>query len=355
MLVALYYPHTVIRSKNLLKTALLLWDSVECIVPRSNWRIETPFKEKSYNEATELIVRPHVPNQQQRNYANTEVKNFLQEQGSEFFLQNALRNRYNRKFLVYPEKFLRTTWHLLEKHGLARWDHISRDYGVPPALGLLMMSFLADACAGTQRQKVTDRVLAYSLLERAKATLVGAPYVEGLDASQVAPELNRLVTLSLRVLDGRSIPIKKLLAFRKREAKGKSADYRRLRLNYLENLKKYVDRMLKEAKTKADVKEIERQFKEDMREDLYNLKRELNIASVEPLFSKEMLLTALVLGGALLEPISGLTKLAATLKGIGIIPLIKTRFRHKRERRKALLQHKISWLYLTQEKSLSLR
>ncbi|UCC96185.1 MAG: hypothetical protein JSW40_05435, partial [Candidatus Omnitrophota bacterium] len=76
-----------------------------------------------------------------------------------------------------------------------------------------------------QRQKVTDRVLAYSLLERAKATFFGAPYVEGLDASQVAPELNRLVTLSLRVLDARSIPIKKLLAFRKREAKGKSTDY----------------------------------------------------------------------------------------------------------------------------------
>lgn len=355
MLVALYYPHTVIRSKNLLKTALLLWDYVECIVPRPNWRLEAPFKEKSYNEAIELIVHPHVPNQQQRNYANTDVKNFLQEQGSEFFLQNALRNRYNRNFLVYPEKFLRTTWHLLENHGLARWDNISRDYGVPPALGLLMMSSLADACAGTQKQKVTDQVLAYSLLERAKATLVGAPYVEGLDASQVAPELNRLVTLCLRVLDARAIPINKLLAFRKREVKGKSADYRTMRLNYLKNLKKYVDRMLKEAKTKADVKEIERQFKEDMREDLYNLKRELSIASVEPLFSKEMLLTALVLGGSLLEPLSGFTKLAATLKGIGIIPLIKTRFKHKRERRKALLQHKISWLYLTQEKSLSLR
>ena len=113
--------------------------------------------------------------------------------------------------------------------------------------------------------------------------------------------------------------------------------------------------MLKEAKTKADVKEIERQFKADMREDIYNLKSELNIASVDALFSKEMLLTALVLGGALLEPISGLTTLAATLKGIGIIPLIKTGLKHKRERRKALLQHKISWLYLTQEKGLSLR
>lgn len=87
MLVALYYPHTAIRSKNLLKTALLLWDSVECIVPRSNWRMEAPFKEKYYNEAIDLIVRPHVPNQQQKNHANIEVRNFLLEQGSNFFFK----------------------------------------------------------------------------------------------------------------------------------------------------------------------------------------------------------------------------------------------------------------------------
>jgi len=200
MLVALYYPHTIIRSKNLIKTALLLWDSVECIVPEPDWHLEKPFKEQSYNEAIELIVRPHVPNSQQRSRAHADVNHFLQEQGSQFFLQNALRNHYHRDFSIFHDKFLNTTWHRLESHGLARWDDTSMDYRVPPALGLLMMSSLADACAGTQKQKVTDRVLAYSLLERAKATLVGAPYVEGLDASQVAPELNRLVTLCLRVL-----------------------------------------------------------------------------------------------------------------------------------------------------------
>lgn len=355
MLVALYYPHTVISSRNLLKTALLLWDYVECIVPKPNWRFESIFKEKSYNEAIELIIRPHVPNDQQRKNAHQEVRNFLQEEGSQFFLQNTLRSRYQGDFLVYPDKFLKSTWNLLEHKGLARWDTFSNDYGVPPALGMLMMSSLADACAGIQKQKVTDRVQAYSLLERAKATLVGAPYIEGLDASQVAPKLKRLITISLCVLDARTIPIKKLLAFRKREAKGKSEDYRTMRLNYLKNLKKYVDRMIKEAKTKDDVKEIERQFKADMKVDLYNLKKELNLASIEPLFSREMLLTAMAVGGAFLEPISGLTSLAATVKGIGIIPLIKTNLKHRKERRKALLQNKISWLYLTQEKILSLR
>ena len=233
MLTALYYPHTIVRSRNLIKTALLLWDSVECIVPGRDWKLEAPFDQRSYNEAIELIFRPHVPNQQDRKHAHKEVRNFLEEEGARFFLENVLQGRSHRDYLVYPQKFLNRTWSLLEHEGLARWDRMSLDYGVPPALGLLMMSSLADACAGTQKQKVTDRVQAYSILERAKAKLVGAPYVEGLDASQVAPELNRLVTLSLKVLDARSIPIKKILALRKREAKGSSADYRTMRLNYL--------------------------------------------------------------------------------------------------------------------------
>lgn len=355
MLTALYYPHTIIQSKNLIKTALLLWDSVEVIIPRRNFQLEAPFEEKSYNEAIELIIRGHVPNNQQRNQAHQEVTDFLQEEGSQFFLESALRRVYRSDYLLYPEKFLKNTWHLLKQRGLARWDHLSRDYGVPPALGLLMMASLADACAGTQKQKVTDRVQAYSLLKKAKATLVGAPYVKGLDASQVAPELNRLVALSLKVLDARSIPIRKLLALRKREAKGSSADYRTMRLNYMKHLQAYVDRILKEAKTKGDIKEIERQFKADLKDDLLNLKRELRLASIEPLFSKEMVLTALVLGGALLEPISGITTLAITLRGVGVIPLVKTLLKHKEDRRKALLKQNVSWLYLTQEKGISLK
>ncbi len=217
-----------------------------------------------------------------------------------------------------------------------------------------MMSSLADACAGTQKQKVTDRVQAYSLLERAKATFIGAPFVEGLDASQVAPDLNRLVSLSLQVLDARTIPIQKLLNFRKREAKGKTADYRTMRRKYVKDIQTYIDRIVKEAKTKDDVKDIEQEFINDMKDDLLNLKQELKLASIEPLLSREMVLTAMILGGAFLNPIAGLTTLATSLKGIGVIPLVKTHLRHKKDRRKALLGHNISWLYLTQEKGFSL-
>ena len=142
---------------------------------------------------------------------------------------------------------------------------------------------------------------------------------------------------------------------RKRKRKGTSSDYRTMRLNYVNALQSYIQRMLTEAKSARDVSEVERQFRADMKDDLAALKGELNLASIEPLFSKEMALTVLAIGGALVEPISGLTNLAVTLQGVGIVPLVQTRIRHKKARRKPLLDHKMSWLYLTKEKGIAVR
>lgn len=91
------------------------------------------------------------------------------------------------EYLIYPEKFLDQTWQLLERRGMAHWENSASDYGVPIALGFLMMSTLADSCSGTQIQKVTDRVDAYSWIARHRASVLGSPYVIGLDISDVAP------------------------------------------------------------------------------------------------------------------------------------------------------------------------
>jgi hypothetical protein len=44
-----------------------------------------------------------------------------------------------------------------------------------------MMSFLADACAGTQKQKITDRVSAYAWLEARRAQINDAQLVADAD------------------------------------------------------------------------------------------------------------------------------------------------------------------------------
>ena len=256
---------------------------------------------------------------------------------------------------MYPKKFLDQTWHMLEMEGFAYWDSLSSYYGVPIVLSLLMMSFLADACAGTQFDKVTDRVDAYNFIKRIHASLIGAPYVEGLDASQVATNLQRLVTISLRVLDARQISISKLVAMRKREANSNSSDYRKMRIRYFNALRIYAERIVNQAKSETDVKEIEEEFQLEIRDDLKSLKKELTVTSLEALFSKEMAVTILAFAGALLSPISGVTTLATTLKGIGIIPLVATAIKHKKERRKALLAHNLSWLYWSKQRPVTLR
>lgn len=355
MVTALYYPHTEIQSPDLIKTALLLWDSIECIVPNNDYNFRPRYNEKRLNEAFELIAKKHVPNQEERIKAHQDVEILVRENGEEFIMSNPISRIYPDNYLIYPDKFLEMTWHNLERRGLANWDHLANDYGVPPALGLLMMSSLADACAGSQKQKVTDRTYAYSLLERAKAAKVGAPYVEGLDSSQITPELDKLVSISLNVLGAKNIPLKKLLSFRKKELKGSTTDYRTMRLNYMKALETYLARIVKECKSQNDLLEIERQFKEEIKTELNNLKQELNLTNIDALLSKELAASIMLIGGTFLEPISGITTLATSLKGIGIIPLIKTREKLKNDRRKALLKSNISWLYLSNQKFISLR
>lgn len=349
---ALYYPHTQVQNKGLLKTALLLWDSIDCIVPNRQFNDRRSYAQKVYDEAAEIVMRPRVPNREEKTLAHRDLNNYLR-QLPRAFLMSAPDGSAGTRHLIYPDKFMRQTWRLLERGGLAYWDEAARDYGVPPAMGLLMMSVLADACAGKQWQRVTDRVDAYSWLREMEAQQLGAEYITGLDASECAPSYNRLITLSIEALDGKGVPIKKLVAMRKREAKESGSDYRAFRQRYRKSLEGCIERIRKEAKTKNDVREIHRQFKAELRQDLRDLRKELGLASQRALFSKEIALSAVAVGGALIEPISGITTLSAGLKSIGIAPLLKTRAEYRAARRKALRGHDMSWLYLARSGRLS--
>ncbi len=217
-----------------------------------------------------------------------------------------------------------------------------------------MMSTLADSCAGTQIQRVTDRAEAYSWIEQHRAKALGSPYVTGLDISQVAPALDRFVTITCEILDGRQIPLKKLIDLRKREIKSRSGDYSGMRRKYSTLLKEFIDRIGREAKTKKDVHEIEYQFTVAVTQDLADLKAELKTLSWKTLFSKEVAASALIAAGCLIAPVAGFTALATNVSGIGIIPLIKNEVEHREKRRKTLRNHPMSWLYLQKKKLVTL-
>jgi hypothetical protein len=252
------------------------------------------------------------------------------------------------QFLVYTEKFLPITWSMLKNHGLATPSPSTSHYEheVPVAVTFLMMSALADSCAGTQVQKVTDRVDVYSFLAEHCANVLGSPYVQGFDASQVTPAYDRLVSISLEVLDAREVPLRKLVELRKRELRTGGSDFSAMRRRYHKTLESYLRSIGKEAKSEGDVRELERQFREDMKQDLSDLKAELGLASKRALLSKEVVLSALILAGSLSSPIAGLTTLSTTVGGIGVIPLMKTAVEYRGARREALRRHTMSWLFL---------
>jgi hypothetical protein len=369
MLKALYYPHTEVSSPTILKNALLLWDAIETIVPRSprprsslpitgdpaRRRLAHGTDDPLLREAADLVVRPRRPSDKERSGAHIALEGLVKSGQVASLIAQAPHDWRDTRYLIYPDKFLDSTWRMLETDGLARFEAEHSDYGVPSALGFLMMSLLADSCAGTQIQKITDRVDAYSWLAQAHALSLGSSPVAGLDVSQVAPAYDRLVSISLEVLDARNIPLQKLIEFRRREARHRSTDYKAMRRRYLASLDAHVNRVTKEAKSASDLRELEAQFRDELQHDLADLKAELGLTSLKTLFSKEVAISALISAGTLIAPIKGLTELSTQVGLLGIIPLLKSAVELRGARRTALLKHKSSWLYLATGSRLQAR
>jgi len=360
MLKALYYPHTEIRSETILKNALLLWDSIETIVPFRGWKPSRVHGDKLFREAVDLVVQPRVPTARERSAADAQLRwliqtGFLPSVRIAIEEQRRVDRDFTTEYLIDPQKLLKKTWEALLEDRIVRWIAMAGDYGASPPVGFLLMSVLADVCAGTQIRKVTDWTAAYNWLGEMYAKSLKSQYITGLDPYQVAPSHDRLVTLSLQVLDGRTIPLKKLVQMRKREAKSGGSDYGAMRRRYLETLDACLKRIGQEAKSEADVYEIQRQFKNDLKQDVADLRVELGIAGNKALFSKEVGLSILLLAGSLASPIAGLTTLATTVGATGIIPLLKTRVDYRSARRDALKKHAMSWLFLAKQPRITLR
>lgn len=348
MLNALYYPHTEIQDPVVLKNALLLWDSIETIVPGDgrDWQSRDRDDDPLLGEANEIVVRRRIPTSKEQSEAHQTIEQMFNTGFIHSLIARTPQGLNMDRYLIYPEKFLNRTWAMLERGGMAHWVAAEYDYGVPAVVGFLMMSVLAESIAGTQVQKVTDRVDAYAWIAQQRAQALESQYVTGLDVSQVAPAMDRLVTLSLEVLDAREIPLKKLVALRKKEAKQGGHSYATLRHNYLKALESHIERVGKEAKTERDYAELSEQFKAQVRKDLGELKDELGANAWKTLFSKEVALSALIVAGSLTNPIAGLTTLSTQIGGIGVIPLLKSMVDYREARRKALQGHFMSWLFL---------
>jgi hypothetical protein len=184
------------------------------------------------------------------------------------------------------------TWELLLSNRMSGRLMRNLDYPMSEPGGLIIMSILADSCAGSTRSRITDRTDAYATLAGFLGDVAHAPPVDRSEAYAA------LVPLSIEVLDAPKMSLKSLIELREREAKESGHTLRDLRHRYVDSLETYVARLTQEKVRKADAKEIQRQFADDMKIDFKKLKDELGFAGRSNLFSKEILITALAVGGS---------------------------------------------------------
>jgi len=343
---AMYYPHIAIDNERFLKNSLLLWDQIELITPFGH--LETEAVSTRFRPAFELLARPHVPTKDEQRRAHLAVLEIANRQRlpSWFFPKHV---NPNLRYRIYPEKFLPETWKELQRSALVqrtftrldpplpihvlqemRKQHAREAYETTQAFGLTMMSILADTCAGSLKQLVTDEVDSFVASDK-YLKVVGNAY------SRWGPARShdRLVTLSIETLNVSNISIERLLEVRKREEKNPAI--RKMRHSYTDKLDTCIARLSTEAKSKADIVEIERVFRQEIQDDLNLLKEELKDESSKTVFSKEFGVATLALAGTLVEPVTGSILAAGALT--------KRLFEARSSRRKVLSNHAMAWLY----------
>ena len=331
MYTALYYPHITIRNGDLIKTALLLWDNVEYIVPDKYVRARS--HDRNIQEAFELITKPHLPTLSEKRRAHELIVQMVNSGLPDWFLFSP--NNEHLIYEIYPQKFLPETWEIVcetvkiksPRNDTYKTNQLNKFFGIS------MMSILADCCAGTQKRTITDEIDSYSYLTRYITSAHGGSY------GNISEELERLVTISLKIIDVETFELKRLIDLRKREEVNNDDFLRKLRHNYLEAVDRYVNRISFEARSEEDINEIERIFEQELSDDLKGLRERLKIDA------KIAILKVLAAVTTVLRPFMTVGSSILTSDLIGVGSLYEAKINYSKSRRKSLEDHAMSWLY----------
>lgn len=290
---AVYYPHTQIRNENFLKTSLLLWDQVDFVSPEKQFVFDDASRIEL--EALDLLCCAHVPSQPEKDLVHARVVELLRRPLPDWLVttqvpESVVNGRKIREFTtaygMYPEKLDHKTWSLLEAASLVRLQGPDEDYYARPLIGFLLMSLLADACAGDMKSKITDRYDAYEFMGKMVAAERPTPPTN-VDSSRLSAAQAGLVSLAVNTVRTDGIPLENIVAMRKREQGSAGHHYRKLRQNFASKIQASTERALA-ARTPEDRRDIAADFKREIHDDLALLKEELGMAKREVLFSKEM-------------------------------------------------------------------
>jgi hypothetical protein len=294
---ALYYPHTALHelgdphgspgsAEHMVKSALLLWDRLEFIVPYKGYRAN--YRHRGVAEAMELIGASRVPHLEEKQQAHRRIENFVSKPLPQtfYFLEKHQRSLLREQYEIWPEKFLDKTWQLLRERHLAGSALRTLDVPSTKLAGLSIMAILAECCAGTTRARITDRSEAYAII----GSMLAKPQRR---ANGMEPDpYQRLASIPLPIVNPDTLTLDDLLAFRKREASDSSRSLQALRHRYLDHISGYVDRV-RSARTSADFDEVRRTFQDDVAKDLGALMGELNRSKTQFKTSKWVFATVL--------------------------------------------------------------
>lgn len=341
MRTALYFPHTEVRSRSLIRTALLTWDNVEYIAPFAGYQPD--YQDRDIARAMDVIGKKRVPSRTEQDRAHEYVVDLLQSGVPETFKYMPQDGARTPEYEIWPQKLAEKTWRLLGEQGLTDGFIYTEttDYPTSQAAGLTLMAILADVLAGETRARITDRGLAY-------ATIANAP---GITAD--AQEADRVVPLTFKGIAIDNVPLDRLIDFREREAKSGSGDYQALRHKYQNAIEEHLERISSVRIGSKDREELDRIFADDMERDLVELKKELGFAKKDALLSRDIVALVIV-GGALIAAAAAappfvLPGVIAGGSGVALIGgLLGAGNKLAKARYDVLRNHKMAYLYQLQ-------
>lgn len=326
MLTALYYPHTTI-SPGLVKNALFLWDRIEYIAPYDGFRPD--YQDPELSEAVQSFSVPLVPTEAEKQQVDKMVADLIESGLPDWFYVEKVPE--NLRYNIYTKKLLERTKERLIRHNLVQGMQDRLE--ISASLGLSIMSILADCCAGAQKRLITDEASSYSALNRYLLTIGGGEW------GRFDNDSERLVTISLKVMNFKNVKLSRLVEIREKEKSQGGAQLRNLRHGYLRKIEEYADKIAK-AKNESDKEEIERIFEQEMKDDFDLLKDELKDEAKKVIISKEMGAAVIALAGTFISP--ALATLGPLAAG-GALWIEKNKY--FAARKKVLKAHSTSWLY----------
>jgi hypothetical protein len=333
---AIYYPSIEVSSPAMMRSALLLWDNLNVIVPVSGHPVS--YADPAMAEAWELIGGKIVPNDNDRWEAHQRIEAMLTA-GLPVNLQYFDGMPPDKIMELWPDKLSAATWDMLERHKATGKRLANGDYAFEEQAGTAVMAKIADACAGDVFARVTDRMLAFGLLA---------------DQQQASAD-TQVVPMTLELIDFSAIPMDRLIDFRRREAtERRGSDYRDMRHAYGDTVQKHAD-ALKRARNQAQRDALNKAFREDMEKSLKDLKSALGDNKLG-LVLKPVVVATLVGAGLALAAGTGGAAAALAAGGAAIGTSLPDIAKHiagmfdaglgfSKKQREAMAKHPMAYIY----------